>query len=101
MIEQKDICVLTTLLIHTTGQKPTEEKIKEVGKYLGVEIDSYLAELFSKLTQEQIQSIIENPLGGSVQGAQQGVATQQEEEKKQEVEESEEESSGADMDLFG
>ncbi|KAI5191614.1 large subunit ribosomal protein LP1 [Nematocida minor] len=100
MIEQKEICVLTTLLLHSLGKDVTENKIKEVGNYLGVNIDSYLAELFSKLSSEQIQSIIENPIGGSVQAAS-GSAAQAVEEKKEEVEESEEESSGADLDLFG
>ncbi|EIJ89041.1 hypothetical protein NEPAR06_1110 [Nematocida parisii] len=99
MIEQKDLCVLTTLLLHSVGTTVTEENIKKVADHLGVTVDSYLAELFSKLSAEQIQSIIENPTGGSVQAAA-ATSTQAVEEKKEEKEESEEESSG-DMDLFG
>ncbi|KAI5160145.1 hypothetical protein NEAUS03_0912 [Nematocida ausubeli] len=98
-MEQKNICVLTTLLLHSVGTPVTEENIRKVGAHLGVTVDSYLAELFSKMTSEQIQSIIENPTGGSVQ-ASASATTQAVEEKKEEVEESEEESSG-EMDLFG
>lgn len=99
MIKQKDLCVLTTLLLTSVGTPVTEENIKKVGDHLGVQVDSYLAELFSKLTPEQVQSIIANPTGGSVQSTSSTTA-QAVEEKKEESEESEEESSG-EMDLFG
>ncbi|KAH9386626.1 uncharacterized protein NEMAJ01_1522 [Nematocida major] len=100
MIEQKDLCVLTTLLLTSVGAPVTEESIKKIGDHLGVKVDSYLAEMFSKLTSEQIQNIIANPTGGSMQAAAGSSAQAVAEEKEEEKEESEEESSG-DMDLFG
>ncbi|KAI5192529.1 large subunit ribosomal protein LP1 [Nematocida sp. AWRm77] len=98
MIEQKELCTLSVLLLHTAGVEVSQENMRKVAQHVGVEVDSYLLELFSKMPKEKLASIILNPFGsGAAPVASADVAEKKEEEKKDEKEEEEEE----DSDDFG
>lgn len=97
MIEQKELCVLSTLLLHSSGVDVTEAAIKRIADHVGVNIDSYLMEMFTKVTKDSLDRIISNPTAGTVpvQETKQGEAPK--EEEKQEEEEDE---GSDDFDLF-
>ncbi|KAI5180588.1 large subunit ribosomal protein LP1 [Nematocida sp. AWRm80] len=98
MIEQKELCVLSILLLQSTGLDVSVEGINKIATHVGVKVDSYLPELFSKVTKERLEELIKNPSGGSVS---QNTAAASEEVKEEKKEESEEEDEGSDdFELF-
>lgn len=75
----------------------TEEAIRKVAQHVGVELDSYLVELFSKVSREALDRIVSNPTAGSA-------PAQEKEEssapKEEEPKEEEEDQASSDFDLF-
>ncbi|OAG29262.1 large subunit ribosomal protein LP1 [Nematocida displodere] len=99
MIDQKDICVLSTLLLHSTKQEVTKQNIMKVANYLDISVDSYLLELFSQLSSEKLDSLIANPSAGTAAVSQ--AAAPEAEKKEAAPEEDDEEEEGSDnFDLF-
>ncbi|KAI5184532.1 large subunit ribosomal protein LP1 [Nematocida homosporus] len=99
MIDQKEICVLSTLLLHTSGLEVSENNIKKIATHLGVELDSYLVELFSKVSASTLDKIISNPVAGAaVAVSSEAAASTGAAPVAEKKEESEEESD--DFDLF-
>lgn len=96
MKDQKEICVLSTLLLHSSGIPLNEDNLRKISKHLNVEVDSYLLELFSRVSPDTLERLIKNPSSGSVSAPASSSAAAKEEAKKEEEPEEESE----DFDLF-
>ncbi|KAI5172497.1 large subunit ribosomal protein LP1 [Nematocida sp. LUAm3] len=95
MKDQKEICVLSTLLLHSSGVALNEDNLRKISKHLKVEVDSYLLELFSKVSSETLDRLIKNPSAGSVSAPSASAEVKEEAKKEEEPEEESE-----DFDLF-
>lgn len=99
MIEQKELCTLSVLLLHTSGVEVSADNMRKIAQHVGVEVDSYLLELFAKVPQEKIEQIVLNPFGGGIPQSASAAAVEEKKEEAKPVEEEEEEESD-DFDLF-
>lgn len=97
MIDQKELCVLSTLLLHSAKSEVTPESLARIADHLKQKVDGYLLELFSGVGRDTLESIIRSPSGSAATSAAPAEAAK-EEAKKEETEEEDEGSD--DFDLF-
>ena len=95
-------CTYAALILHDDGQEVTADKISEVVKASGLEIEPYWAGLFAKfLEQKSVGDLISNVgAGGGGGGAAAGGAGSDAGAEAAPAEEEEEEEADMDFDLF-
>jgi len=100
-LEQKQLCILSVLLLASTGNEVSESNLKKISEHLKIKLDSYLVEIFSKIPKEKLSEIIKNPFGGGVSApSAEAAEVKQEAKKEEEKKEEEEEEGSSGFDLF-